>query len=126
MCIRDRFEYAEWNFYRAAQRGLDARLLWPSAVAPSPMPVSARAMVSRFLPDAARGLETLGVDDDEIRSLMSVIRGRLEIGQTGARWQRTALDRCLLDLERRDALACMMEGYIARSLTGRPVHEWEA
>ena len=120
------FEYAEWNFYRAAQRGLDARLLWPSAVAPSPMLVSARAMVSRFLPDAARGLETLGVDDDEIRSLMSVIRGRLEIGQTGARWQRTALDRCLLDLERRDALACMMEGYIARSLTGRPVHEWEA
>ena len=48
------------------QRGLDARLLWPSAVAPSPMPVSARAMVSRFLPDAARGLESAGLPNCEL------------------------------------------------------------
>ncbi len=120
------FDYAEWNFYRAAQRGLDARLLWPSTVAPSPMPVSARAMVYRFLPDAAQALETLGVDAGEVRRLMTVIRERVDSGQTGARWQRTTLDRCLLDLERSDALACMMEGYIANALTGRPVHEWSA
>ncbi|MFN8669206.1 MAG: hypothetical protein U0164_18625 [Gemmatimonadaceae bacterium] len=118
------FPYAEWNFYRAAQRGLDARLLWPSPVAPSPMPVSARAMVARFLPDAARGLETLGVADAEIQRMLKIIRGRLETGQTGARWQRHMLDHCLQHLDLRDSLACMMEQYISRSLTGEPVHSW--
>ncbi|MEP7380977.1 MAG: glutamate--cysteine ligase [Gemmatimonadota bacterium] len=119
------FEYAAWNFYRAAQRGLDAQLLWASEVAPSPVTVGARALVGRFLPVAARGLATLGVDAAEIGRLLSVIAGRLENGQTGARWQRTALDRCLTHLPRREALGCMMEGYIARASTGRPVHEWE-
>ncbi len=118
------FEYAEWNFYRAAQHGLDARLLWPAEVAPSPMPVSARALIARFLPEAARGLESLGVDPAEVRRLLAVIEGRVENGQTGARWQRAALDGCPADLPRREALGCMMEGYIERSLTGRPVHEW--
>lgn len=118
------FEYAEWNFYRAAQHGLDARLLWPSEVAPSPMPISARALIARFLPDAAHGLESLGVDPGEVRRLLAVIAGRMDNGQTGARWQRSALDACPADLPRREALGCMMEGYIDRALTGRPVHEW--
>ncbi|MCC6773244.1 MAG: glutamate--cysteine ligase [Gemmatimonadaceae bacterium] len=118
------FEYATWNFYRAAQHGLDARLLWPSEVAPSPMPVSARALIARFLPDAVHGLESLGVDPAEARRLLAVIAGRLDNGQTGARWQRTVLDGCPASLSRRDALQCMMDGYIARTLAGRPVHEW--
>jgi hypothetical protein len=120
------FEYAQWNFYRAAQRGLDARLLWPSEVAPSPMPVSARALIARFLPDAMRGLESIGVAHDEAQRLMAVIAARMESGQTGAKWQRATLDRCLLHLPRRDAFGCMMEGYIARAITGQPVHEWAA
>lgn len=120
------FEYAEWNFYRAAQHGLDARLLWPADAAPSPLPMSARSLVARHLPSAMRGLQSLGVDGAEARRLLAVIEGRLETGMTGARWQRTTLDRCLTHLERRDALACMMEGYIERSTTGRPVHEWPA
>ncbi len=119
------FEYAAWNFYRAAQRGLDAQLLWASEVAPSPVTVGARALVARCLPEAARGLATLGVDVQEVGRLLSVIAGRLENGQTGARWQRTALDRCLTHLPRREALGCMMDGYIARAFSGRPVHQWE-
>jgi gamma-glutamyl:cysteine ligase YbdK (ATP-grasp superfamily) len=121
------FDYAEWNFYRAAQSGLDARLLWPSEVAPSPMEVSARALVARFLPDAARGLETLGVAHAECTRLLSVIQGRLETGMTGARWQRETLDRCLHRFgDRSEALACMMQGYMTRAATGRPAHEWES
>lgn len=119
------FEYAAWNFYRAAQHGLDAELLWPSELAPSPTTMKARTLVSRFLPVAARGLQALGVDGDEVTRLLAVIAGRLETGQTGARWQRAAFDRCLATRPRREALACMMEGYIAHALSGCPVHEWE-
>ncbi len=119
------FTYAEWNFYRAAQRGLEARLLWPSSCAPSPAPVPARWLVARYLPRAGEALEALGVAHDEVARLLAVIQGRLDSGVTGARWQRERLDECLLHRRRDDALACMMEGYIARALQGRPVHEWE-
>ena len=119
------FVYTEWNFYRAAQRGLDAQLLWPSLSAPSPMPVSARVLVARFLPQAERGLALLGVDAVDARRVLQVIAGRLTTGMTGAKWQRSTLDHCMQTMDRGDALACMMEGYIARAATGRPVHEWE-
>lgn len=118
------FEYAAWNFYRAAQHGLDAELLWPSEVAPSPTSMKARDLVARFLPIAARGLDALGVTGAEAHRLLSVIAGRLETSQTGARWQRAAFNRCLETLPRRDALACMMVGYMERAASGRPVHEW--
>jgi hypothetical protein len=120
------FTYAEWNFYRAAQRGLQAGLLWPSASAPSPQPVPARALVARYLPAAALALMTLGVEHDEVVRLLSVIEGRLANGVTGARWQRERLDECLLYRPREEALACMMEGYITRALAGHPVHEWDS
>jgi hypothetical protein len=119
------FEYAAWNFYRAAQHGLDAELLWPSELAPSPTSMTARTLVARFVPVAARGLETLGVDRDEAARLLAVIAGRLETGQTGARWQRAVFDHCFTTLLRREALAFMMEGYMGHALSGRPVHEWE-
>ncbi len=119
------FEYAAWNFYRAAQHGLDAELLWPSELAPSPTSMNARILVSRFLPVAARGLAALGVDGAEAHRLLSVIAGRLETSQTGARWQRVTFDQCLTQLPRRDALACMMKGYLQHAASGRPVHEWE-
>ncbi len=120
------FEYAAWNFYRAAQRGLDAELLWPSELAPSPTSMNARLLVARFLPVAARGLAALGVDAPEADRLLAVIAGRLETGQTGARWQRAAFDKCLESLPRREALACMMGDYMRHSASGVPVHEWEA
>jgi hypothetical protein len=119
------FTYAEWNFYRAAQRGLEARLLWPSACAPSPAPVPARHLVARYLPAAGEALVSLGVEGGEVARLLSVIEGRLASGVTGARWQRERLDECLLHRRRDEALACMMDGYITRSLAGRPVHEWD-
>ena len=119
------FTYAEWNFYRAAQRGPDAELLWPSESAPSPAQVPVRLLIEHFLPDAARGLAMLGVDVDEADRLLGVIRARLQRGVTGARWQLQRLARCMERLGRDDALACMMNDYIERAAEGRPVHEWE-
>jgi len=118
------FTYAEWNFYRAAQHGMAAKLLWPTAQAPSPTPQPAAALAHALLGEATRGLESLGVDGAEASRLMRVIEGRLESGTTGARWQRRTLDRALERRDRSDALAHMMSGYIARSSSGTPVHEW--
>lgn len=135
MGVRDRvetflpglpFTYAEWNFYRAAQRGLDAELLWPSDSAPSPAAVPVRRLIEHFLPDAERGLAMLGVEPAESERLLGVIRARLASGVTGARWQRRRFEKCMGRLDRDEALSCMLNDYIARAAGGTPVHEWGA
>jgi hypothetical protein len=120
------FGYAEYNFYRAAQQGLKAKLLWPSVRAgeSSPVEVTVTHAVLTALPLAAEGLALLGVASDESDLLLGIVRERVLSGTTGAGWQRRVLDRLLLTHDRADALALLVEQYVAQAVTGRPVHEW--
>jgi hypothetical protein len=124
------FAYAERNFYRAAQQGLDAELLWPAdpaASAGAPQPVPARQLLPALIDRAQRGLEAAGVDGQEIRQHLGTFTARMQRGVTGARWQR----RCLAAIEERrqapdrtSALALMLQRYMAHAATGQPVHTW--
>lgn len=117
------FRYAEYNFYRAAQRGLSAELLWPTLDGSSPRQVVARTLCREMLEDADRGLEELGVDVTERTSLLQLIAERLDQGTTPAEWQRRTL-ASFESLPRQDALARLVETYASRIATGRPVTEW--
>jgi gamma-glutamyl:cysteine ligase YbdK (ATP-grasp superfamily) len=118
------FMCARGNFLRAAKEGLDAMLLWPERIAPSPRPHSAVALVERLLPVARRGLVGAGVESEEADSLLSVVAGRLRTQQTGARWQRKMLARLEAHMPRQDALGALLERYMTHAASGRPVHEW--
>lgn len=118
------FRYAEYNFYRAAQRSLNAELLWPKLEAPSPTTRTARDLCLEFLPLADEGLDELGVDEAERRKLLGVIRDRLKSGTTGAAWQRRTLER-MGETPRPAALAELVEAYLAQCATGKPVSEWD-
>jgi len=119
------FSLAEWNFYRAAQSGVDARLAWPQGQAPSPVERPVAELALELLSVAEAGLESLGVDDHEATRLLRVIRERVASRQTGARWMRQGLDRARQVHGMPGALADVVEGYVARASTGRPVHEWD-
>ncbi len=117
------FRYAEFSFYRAAQQGLDANLLWPETVDASPREVNASALCREMLPVADAGLASLGVDADERRRLLGVIEHRLDTHITPAVWQRRALARH--EGQPRDrALALMVEEYLSNSIGGAPVSQW--
>lgn len=119
------FEYAHSNFYRAAQHGLDATLLWPSPASPSPQEVPVKKLVLELLPVAEQGLASLGVHKGEIRRMLDVLRARLNTGITGARWQIRLLDQLEQKrLSRQDALDALLEVYLRESTRGCPVTEW--
>ena len=118
------FSCARGNFLRAAKEGLDAVMLWPEPHAPSPQPVPAPVLVERLLPVARQGLVGAGVDSEEADALLSLIQARLRAGITGARWQRKMLARLEAHMPRPDALAALLERYMAHAASGRPVHEW--
>ncbi len=116
------FGQARQNFYAAAQRGLDAELLWPRAG--SLRASRADDLALELLPIAARGLERHGVAASDLAPRLDLIRARVEKRQTGAEWQR----RVLADLRRtgrkRASTSAMLGRYLEHSATGRPVHEW--
>ena len=120
------FALAEWNFYRAAHRGLDAHLLWPAAEPPSPADRPVTALIRELLPCAEEGLGQLGVDADEVRRLLGVIAARVEGGTTGARWQRRALEQLSPHGPTAEGLRRLLAAYVQRAASGRPVHEWSS
>lgn len=118
------FEAAHRNFYRAAQHGLEGRLLWASRSAPSPVELPVRELIRTHLPTARRGLEASGVDPDEAGALLDMIAERCESGQNGARWQRETLAALESRCDRDTALHELTLRYQRHSQSGVPVHLW--
>lgn len=120
------FELAERNFYRAAQHGLGAELVWPKAPGGAPEGVGARELLLSLLPRAEEGLRAAGVEASEIERCLAPLRARVESGITGAVWQRRTLDALLArGLSQKDALHRMLELYVAEFESGKPVCSWK-
>lgn len=117
------FRYAEYNFYRAAQHSMDAELLWPDTRETSPREVTARDICRELMPLADEGLTALQVDAGERKTLLGLIRDRLDSGTTPAAWQRRALKR-YGRMDRSKALARLVDEYYENASSGRPVTEW--
>jgi hypothetical protein len=119
------FAVAAHNFYRAAQSGIDASLLWPAAPGASPRPRPVRELTLELLPVVRRGLVEAGVAGEEVDDLLEVIARRAEVGQTGSAWQRATLAAMAgEDGDRPAALAALLERYLDLAAGGAPVHAW--
>ncbi|MGD9851614.1 MAG: glutamate--cysteine ligase [Nitrospirales bacterium] len=118
------FDYAHRNFYRAAQYGVDATLLWPTSGVGGPKEMSVCALAEELLPIAQEGLCEAGVNQQEIDRLFQVIRRRIQTRMTGARWQLMILEQLDKKMDRSAALSEMLERYLTHSHTGVPVAEW--
>ncbi len=118
------WKHAESNFYRAAQTGLDATLLWPSREPPSPRPIAAATLVRQLLPVAEKGLGDAGVEPSEIDRLLQVVAERVDTGQTGAVWMRRSLERLDRRLPREEAVRVLLANYLEAEASGEPVHRW--
>ena len=117
------FERADHGFYRAAQHGLAAELSWLGG-GDRVRTATAADLVPELLPAARQGLLGAGVTAAEADRLLGVIGARAASGQTGAAWQRAALAAAERGRSRDQALAVMLERYLAQAATGQPVHTW--
>ena len=118
------FAMAEHNFYRAAQHGLGAQLVWPrpDRSGYSDEPVS--SIIGEMLPCARRGLSAIGIGTTEIDRYLGVIENRLLRGRTGALWQREKLALLREQLPADEALHQLLEEYINNSAANLPIAEW--
>lgn len=117
------FEDAHRNFYRAAQAGLDAELIWPTAEERLES-VPARDLVLRLLPVAERGLAAEGVDRADLDECLGIVEERARSGQTGAVWQRRVLAALEAEQSRPEALRALTLRYRDLCADDAPVHTW--
>jgi gamma-glutamyl:cysteine ligase YbdK (ATP-grasp superfamily) len=118
------FEDAHNNFYRAAQSGLKAELIWPGEDGAPCQKITAKELIPQLIPLARQGLVDSGVDSEEAEQCLSIIAKRCANGQTGAVWQRNALAAMEANSDRSSALCEMLERYLEFSAEGLPVHRW--
>ena len=116
------FDDAKSNFIGAARRGLASEIDWIDGNR-----YSAPELIRGQLLDVARkGLQSRGVNDDDIQRYLSIIDERVESKQTGAQWQLSSVAAMKKNsnasrAERLDALvACM----IKQQKEGNPGHTW--
>lgn len=118
------FGIAEYNFYRAAQFGLDARLVWPVAGQSGYREQPVGTVIEQNLPVAAEGLARIGIGQAEIDTYLGEIERRLAKRRTGASWQRARLAALKQTLPMREAQGVMLEEYMIHSEANLPVAEW--
>lgn len=119
------FSMAEWNFYRAAQNGLDAKLVWPTLDQSGYREVPICAIIEEMLPVARQGLDAIGIRPGESARYLGVIERRLERRQTGAIWQQKRLAKLKQTMPTDEALHQLLEVLIDHSVANLPVADWQ-
>ena len=119
------FRYAEYNFYRCAQYGLDAKVLWPLNHCYQLEEVSICEVIKQLLPKAKQGLLDLGIDKDEVEIYLGVIEQRLEQGVTGAIWQKKTAQHLEQTLDKDEACQQLVKLYLNQCRSAKPVSQWE-
>jgi gamma-glutamyl:cysteine ligase YbdK (ATP-grasp superfamily) len=119
------FSIAEYNFYRAAQHGLEAKLVWPDAGQSGYREQSVCSIIESLLPVARQGLDAIGIASGESTRYLGVIERRLDRHQTGATWQRAKLAGLKQKMPLDAALHTLLEVFIAHSVENIPVSEWQ-
>lgn len=119
------FKYAEHNFYRAAQYGLDAVLLWPSSSQIKVIEYDLLELASRLVPMAHEALQKAGMVKAECDRLMDNIRQRIHSRSNGATWQ-TQVTHALQKqgLTQSQALHQMLQRYRQNFRCGKSIHQW--
>ena len=119
------FATLEHNFYTAAEKGINAQLMWPAGPKAPLAKLSAVEVVQELLPVAKRGLLSIGISRAEAERYTGIIRQRLDAKTNGACWQLRQFNRLSRSLVKRRALRRMVEKYTEQALSNRPVAEWE-
>lgn len=118
------FPIAEYNFYRAAQYGLDAKLVWPGFAQSGYREQAISDVIEASLPLAREGLARVGIDGAEAARYLGVIEQRLACRRTGASWQLERLAQLGRSMPTTSALRDLLEEFMAYSEANTPVAEW--
>ncbi|GGF54824.1 hypothetical protein [Alteromonas lipolytica] len=119
------FRYSEYNFYRCAQSGLNAHILWPHKHQRHLREYRVTEILADLLVKADDGLARIGVDKAERDHYLRIIEHRLAARQTGATWQLNTYKSLMNEYPESKVLSELCRRYYQLSHGGEPVAYWE-
>lgn len=119
------FRFAEYNFYRAAQHGLNSKILWPHKNKYQPQEIDIKHVIEKSLPIAHQGLISLNICPIEASYYLGIIEHRLERQFTGAVWQKRKLQELEKTMPKGQACRSLVLHYLENYRSGKPVSTWE-
>ncbi|WP_206485694.1 glutamate-cysteine ligase family protein [Thalassotalea sp. G2M2-11] len=119
------FKFAEYNFYRSAQHGLDAKILWPAKNKYQPQEIDIKQVISKLLPVAHQGLISLNICSNEASYYLNIIEQRLTKQLTGAVWQKQTLKALEKNMNKEQACQALVLRYLKNCRTCQPVATWD-
>lgn len=113
------FEDVRFNFYNAAQLGLDANFKWFGKTK------SAKdLLLTKIIPWAYEGLQMMDIDQHDIDRLLSIIVARVREKKNGARWTHRNFTQLLKNSNPAEASVGITRAMYDFSSNGDPVHIW--
>jgi len=118
------YYYVRYNYLLAARHGLNAKLWWPSPKGIDQTSVC--DLVKRLLPAITQGLTNAGIEADEAKRYLDVIKQRIKSRQNGATFQVDRVHQLETAgrLNHADALRAMLDEYIELAADNQPVATW--
>lgn len=119
------FRFAEYNFYRAAKKGLNATILWPQNYQNKPVEVPICNVIDEMLQIANDGLSALDIELTERDKYLGIIQRRLSKNVNGASWTKNTVKHLRKSMPNDQACSTMLNRYFENQMCGQPVSEWE-
>lgn len=119
------FSYANYNFYRAAEFGIESKILWPEPDGSELQEKPILELLSELLPVARDGLAAIGVMQTEIDKYLDVMANRIERRTSGAAWQLNCFNSLRKNHDSATSCKIMLEKYYDQSTANIPVAEWK-
>lgn len=108
------FEHARNNFFKAAQKGLDAKFRWFLGEE-----ISANNLIKNLIPLARQGLKIFNIHGADINYYLELIERRIHLKTNGSDWQCRFIKKYGKDFHN------MMAVYLENQYQELPISEWK-
>ncbi len=121
--IREYLTFADVkaNFLAAARDGIRAQMNWFND---THLPAK-QLVLEQLLPLAREGLQEAGIDADDIDKYLGVVRDRVSMRRTGARWALESLEGMQDSGTLDQRLRCIVRSMVDQQSTGKPISQWD-
>ena len=109
------------NFLGAARDGIRAQMNWFND---THLPAK-QLILEQLLPLAREGLQEAGIDQDDIDRYLGVVRDRVVMRRTGARWALESLEEMKDSGTQDQRLRCIVSSMVEQQSSGKPISEWK-
>lgn len=115
------FDTAKTNFFNAARYGINSQSVWIDGVSRR----TGRLILEELLPLARRGLESAGLNGNDIERFLGIIENRSRAEKTGSQWMLDSLARMDAKAKLNVKMRSLTSAMKANQEADRPLHEWE-